>query len=101
VAPITKQIGFKTARLNHQRDNVQEAPVPVILPLDSTSDGIIDGNPSSSVATSGTGMAGVIILVSPGKSHCMSRPLAREHMSQVRLEQQRECTVAEGRRPWL
>jgi hypothetical protein len=65
---ITEPSGFKKARLNHQRDNMRETPAPAILPLDSTPDGIIDGNPSSSTATAGTGLAEVIILMSPAKS---------------------------------
>jgi hypothetical protein len=54
--------------LNYQRDNMQEAPAPAILPLNSTPEGIIDGNPSSFAATAGTAMAEVIILMSLAKS---------------------------------
>jgi hypothetical protein len=39
--------------LNDQRDNMQEAPAPAILPLDSTPDGIIDGNSGSSAGQQG------------------------------------------------
>jgi hypothetical protein len=62
---ITKQFGFYKAVLNHQRDNMQEAPAPAILPLDSTPNGTLDGNPSGSAATAGNGMADVLILMSP------------------------------------
>jgi hypothetical protein len=51
---------------------MQEAPAPAILPLDSTPDGIIDGNPSSSAATAGTGVGEVIILISLNKSSHVS-----------------------------
>jgi hypothetical protein len=54
--------------MNYQRDSVQEAPAPAIHPLDSTPEGIIDGNPSSSATAAGTGMAEVIILMSLAKS---------------------------------
>jgi hypothetical protein len=46
---------------------MQEAPAPALLPLDSTPDCNIDGNPSSSAATAGTGTAEVIILMSTVK----------------------------------
>jgi hypothetical protein len=62
---FTKLLGFRKARLNHQRDSTQEAPAPTVLRLDSKSDGVIDGSPSSSAATAGIGMAEVIILMTP------------------------------------
>jgi hypothetical protein len=57
---FTELLGFRKARLN-----AQEAPAPTVLLLDSKSDGVIDGSPSSSAATAGIGMAEVIILMTP------------------------------------
>jgi hypothetical protein len=39
---ITEPFGFKKARLNHQRDNMQEAPAPTIHPRELMPAGIID-----------------------------------------------------------
>jgi hypothetical protein len=47
---------------------MQEAPATAILPLDSTPEGIIDGNQSSFATSAGTGTAEVIILMSLAKS---------------------------------
>jgi hypothetical protein len=45
-------------------------------------------------------MAEVIIVMSPAKSHHMSRPLVREHISQLLLRQQRECQRLKRRKLW-
>jgi hypothetical protein len=72
---------------------MQEAPAPAIHPLDSTPEGIIDGNPSSSGTTAGTGMAEVIMLMSLAKSshespggmgtEVVGMPVAEEGMKAV------------------
>jgi hypothetical protein len=96
---ITETSGFKKVRLNHQRDNMHETPALAILPLDSTPDGVIDGNPSSSAATAKTGMVEVIILLSPAKSSHES-PSGTGTDNSVALRQQRECQrLKKGRKP--
>jgi hypothetical protein len=94
-----RNIRFQKVRLNHQRDNMHDIPAPAILPLDSTPDGVIDGNPSSSAATAKTGIAEVIILLSPAKSSHES-PSGTGTDNSVALRQQRECRrLKKGRKP--
>jgi hypothetical protein len=69
--------------------------VPAILPLNSTPNGIIDDNPSSSAAPAGTGLAKVIILMLPAKSSHES-PAGKGIDDSIAAGAERECTVEEG-----
>jgi hypothetical protein len=46
---------------------MQEAPAPTILPLDSTPDGIIDGNSAVPLRQQGPEWQEAIMLMSPAK----------------------------------
>jgi hypothetical protein len=90
--------GSQEARLNHQRDNIQEAPALASLPSILLWMALWMATQAVALRQQGIGDHAHVA------NQVMNRPLAREQMTQLLLRQQREClrlkegtkVVAEG-----